>query len=188
MTEAHIANLSALLEMGEKSLNEGDYVKLANFLKGLRDSQPPNPTPLRTDVEHIETTTEFETLKGARMRVCIHREEVEIFHTGPSKRTIFGSINRQELELPLKIFKQKLTMLYDIHGMKNIKKSVPYCKPIIYKNVGDFKRTSSQHQKDERTNPDDPEHDEHDIDPDDWCNEWLVGRIFSLETNLSGFG
>ena len=183
MTEAHISNLSALLELGEKSLNEGDYVKLANFLKGLRDSQPPNPTPMRTEVEHIETTTEFETLKGARMCVCIHREVVEHFHNASSKRTVFGSINGQELELPLKVFQQKLTMLYDIHGMKNIKKSVPHCEPVIYKNAGDFKRTSTQHQKDERV---DPDNDEVDISPDDWCYEWLVARIFSVETNLSG--
>ena len=183
MTEAHISNLSALLELGEKSLNEGDYVKLANFLKGLRDSQPPNPIPHSTIVEHIETTTEFETLKGARMRVCIHREENEHFHTGPSRRTIFGSINGQELQLPIKVFKQKLGMIYEIHGMKNIKKSIPHCEPIIYKNVGDFKRTSTQHQKDERANPED---DDADLSPDDWCNEWLVARIFSVETNLTG--
>jgi hypothetical protein len=181
MTEIHIENLSALLELGEKSLNEGDYVKLANFLKSLRDSQPPSPTTIRTDVNHIETTTEFETLLGAPMRVCIHREEVEHFHTAPSKRTMFGSINGQELELSVKGFKQKLTMLYDIYGMKNIKKSVPYCEPMVYKNVGYFKRVSAEHQKDDRSNPDDQD----DLDPDDWCNEWLVARIFSLETNLS---
>jgi hypothetical protein len=112
--------------------------------------------------------------------------EIQQFHTGPHKTIVFGSINGQELELPIKIFKHKLTMLYDIHGMKNIKKSVPYCEPIVYKNVGDFKRTSSQHQKDERTDPDDPENDEDEISPDNWCNEWLVARLFSVETNLTG--
>ena len=180
MTEIHIENLSALLELGEKSLNEGDYVKLANFLKGLRDSHPPNPTPSSTTIEHIDTTIEFETLKGASMRVCIHKVVSENFHGAPTRRTAFGSINGNELELPFDRFRDKLVMIYDIYGMKNIKKSVPYCEPMVYKNVGYFKRVSAEHQKDDRSNPD----DQGDLDPDDWCGTWLVARLFSLETNI----
>jgi hypothetical protein len=181
MTETHIENLSALLELGEKSLNEGDYVKLANFLKGLRDSQPPNPIPHRTTIQHIETAVEFETLKGASMRVCVHRVQTEVFHNGPSRKIVWGSINGNELEMPFDRFRDKLVMIYDIYGMKNIKKSVPYCEPIVYNNVGYFKRITAEQQKNERSNPDDAEAD---IDPDDWCPSWMVGSIFSLNTYL----
>jgi hypothetical protein len=182
MTEAHIENLSALLELGEKSLNEGDYLKLANFLKGLRNSQPPNPTPFSTVIEHIETVVEFETLKGASMRVCVHRVQVERFHgSAPDRRTVWGSINGNELELPFNRFRDKLVMIYDIYGMRNIKKTVPYCEPVVYKNVGDFKCITNIHQIAERATP---EAADEDIDPDDWCGSWLIARIFSLENNI----
>jgi len=182
MTESHIENLGALLELGEKSLNEGDYVKLANFLKGLRDSQSRNQTPHHTDIDIIETTVEFQTLLGAPMRVCIHKEQIEHFHNGPSRKTVWGSINGNELEMPFKVFLNKLTMIYDIYGMKNIKKSVPYCEPMVYKNVGDYKRNIQQHQKDGRGTPDDDE--DSDDAPDDWCESWLVGRIFGINNTL----
>ena len=174
-------NLSALLELGEKSLNEGDYLKLANFLKGLRDSTPPNPTPHRTDINIIEAVVEFETLLGAPMRVCIHKEQTEVFHNGPSRKTVWGSINGNELEMPHKVFLNKLIMIYDIYGIKNIKKSVPYCEPMVYKNVGDYKRNTLQHEKDERCTPDD---DEEGLGPDDWCQSWMVGRIFGIHNTL----
>ena len=177
MPESHIENLSALLELGEKSLNEGDYVKLANFLKGLRNSQSANQTPVRIVIDIIETTVEFETLLGAPMRVCIHKEQIEHFENGPARRTVWGSINGNELEMPHKEFLNKLTMIYDIYGMRNIKKSVPYCEPMVYKNVGDFKCISLTHQITEHGNP---ESAEEDINPDDWCQSWLIGRIFGI--------
>jgi hypothetical protein len=182
MTESHIANLSALLELGEKSLNEGDYVKLANFLKGLRDSQPPNLNPFRSALNHIEVTVEFETLLGAPMRVCIHKEKYERFHGAtPDRRTVWGSINGNELELPFEQFRDKLIMIYDIYGMRNIKKTVPYCEPMVYKTVGDFKCITHTHQIESYANP---EAAEDDINPDDWAPSWLVKCVFSLETDI----
>ena len=182
MTESHIENLSALLELGEKSLNEGDYLKLANFLKGLRDSTPPNPTPHSTTIHHIETVVEFETLKGGSMRVCVHKMRVERFHgSSPDRRTVWGSINGNELELPFDRFRDKLIMIYDIYGMRNIKKTVPYCEPMVYKNIGDFKCISNTHQTEGHANP---ETADEDINADDWAPVWLVKCVFSLETDI----
>jgi len=176
MTEAHIENLSALLELGEKSLNEGDYVKLANFLKGLRDSQPANPTPASITLEHIETTVEFETLKGAPMRICLHKMQIERFYgPTPHRRTVWGSINGNELELPYQQFVDKLHNIYDVYGMKNIKRTLPFCEPVVYPKMWDFKVALSEHQihdSDPENLPDDG--------PDGWPMEHVIRELFII--------
>lgn len=169
-------NLSALLELGEKSLNEGDYLKLANFLKGLRDSQPPNPTPYQTNTVHIETTVEFETLKGGSMRVCVHKMRIERFHGAPHMiKTVWGSINGNELELSLEQFQNKLVAIYNIYGIKNIKRFLSLCEPITFETLWNFREFMTLHQQ-------------HDNDPDNqpdddsagWPTLFVIQALFAL--------
>ena len=174
MTNTHVDNLSDLLELGEKTLNEGDYLKLATFLKGLKDSAKPAPTRITT--RNMEITLEFDTMGGHQMRICIDSVRTIIYPGAtPNQEIILGSINGTPLEIEERPFVEKVELIYRLYGMKNIKRSTSMCEPHTFENVGKFKEWHNDHNK---------AHflcfPEGDHDPENWTYYWLFTNLCGL--------
>ena len=175
MSTIQMEALSALLELGEKSLNEGDYVKLANFLKDLNHS--PRPVLLKTLTNNLEITLEFETQDGKQMRICIDSMRTSIYQGNiPNKEIAIGSINGTPVEMDERELINKVKLIYNLYGMKNIKRSTSLCEPLIYETMGEFKLWSNDHMKADVTNPDERD----DLDSDNWNASWLFRKLCGL--------
>jgi len=168
-------SLSALLELGEKSLNEGDYLKLATFLKGLKDSTM--PVLQRTLTNNLEITLEFETQDGKQMRICIDSMRTSIYQGNiPNKEIVIGSINGTPVEMEERAFIAKVKSIYNLYGMKNIKRSTSLCEPRIYETMGKFKEWSNNHMEAEVIDPD----ENNDLDSENWNASWLIRKVCGL--------
>lgn len=177
MTNTHVDNLSDLLELGEKTLNEGDYLKLATFLKGLKDSA--KPVPIRITTKTIELTLEFDTLGGHQMNICIDTVRTIIYPGDtPNQEIILGSINGTPLEMEQRPFVEKVKLIYHLYGMKNIKRSTSLCEPHTFENIGKFKEWFTDHKRAEYLCFGEDDHD-----PENWTKYWLFLNVCGLNSD-----
>ena len=174
MTTTLTESLSALLELGEKNLNEGDYLKLASFLQGLKDSSKPVPYKIQTI--NMDITLEFETTGGNKMRICIDSFQKLLYGAqNPNKEIIKGSINGIPVEMEEGAFIYKVMTIYRLYGMRNIKRSTTMCEPFIFEYMKDFKDWCNEHMKEERDYGDDET-----PDAEDWNHPWLFRNLCGL--------
>jgi len=167
-------SLSALLELGEKQLNEGDYLKLATFLKGLKDAAKPVPTTITTN--KMDLTLQFQSMYGKQcMRICIDSVRTSIYSgPTPNEHIISGSINGTPAEMEQNAFLKKVMLIYRLYGMKNIIRTTSLCEPYIFENIKKFKEWCNDHMvADTLDLPDD-------FDSDNWNTRWLFTNLYGL--------
>jgi hypothetical protein len=171
MESTHNESLSALLDLGEKSLSEGEYLKLAAFLKGLKDSA--KPAPHRVTINNLEITVEFETQDGNKMCICIDKVRT-LHYTGPDQDIIIGSINGIAMEMDEDTFINKVKLIYRVYGMKNITRTTTFCDPVMYKSLGEFKKWCNDHMANHYADSPD------DLDSENWRSCWLFRNLYCL--------
>ena len=176
-TKMSTESLSALLELGEKQLNEGDYLKLATFLKGLKDAAKPVPTTIKTN--KMDLTLQFQSMYGKQcMRICIDSVRSSIYSgPTPNEHIISGSINGTPVEMDQHDFLKKVVLIYRLYGMKNIIRTTSLCEPLVFENIKKFKEWSNEHNAAEALDlPDD-------ADSDTWNTTWLCVNLYGLNVD-----
>lgn len=91
-------------------------------------------------------------------------------------KTVWGSINGNELELPLGKFQNKLVNIYEIYGIKNINRFLPLCEPTTFKTLWDFREFMTLHQNQDN----DPEDQPDDGGSAGWPTIFVIQDLFGL--------
>jgi len=163
-------NLHAVLEFAQEKLCEGDYLKIAAALKDC----VPKPAPLKINERSVGFLVCWETLKGHSFAYNVVGKRVMIY-PGQIPNEYFFKLqalpDTTERVWSQYDFINKIKMLFQIFGVKNIKVSCGFHE-VEYKNLKEYKQFLVKRDAD---SDDEEEHDYR-----DYCDEWVIGELFGL--------
>ena len=142
MTSPSHASYQDVLEYCEQKLNEGDYLKMANFIKKLNDDQQEEPLRTVRQVRPLDVSVSWKTNKNKTYSLKIHKlVKTWNFFRSEAKIviTLLYTLNEQDCEELLDIVMIQLQRLYNIFGMKDIKRVVDG-EEEEFKSMGRYKR------------------------------------------------
>ena len=162
-----------ILEMGREKMNEGDYMKLATFLKTLHAANEKIKV-LREETHHINYVLEYDTTKNKHFVIKISSVKRVIYH-GPKQNDtlVTGTLNGVEFtgveleELVMRI--KRITFLY---GIKNIKRQIDDLGFEEHATFEEFKNYVNV-----RENPEDPEDTE-------FCDMFYVQTLIGCDYDM----
>lgn len=151
--DTNTAIYNDVLEVGREKMSEGDYLKLATFLKQLHNT---TDVIVFDKIYQIGITLEFDTYNSSHYKFdnstdnSIHYKIIidsvhRTVYKGPKKDDIIvrGSENGISFERTIENLVDKLVKLYHFYGIKNIKRSLDNNKIQYFKNFKNFKKFNS---------------------------------------------
>ena len=144
-------NYSDILDFSKDKVPEGDYLKLANFLKTLH--QENQQTIVSEDTIEINLVLKFETYRGKKHTLKINKIHKTCFErssseTSSSQTKLFGSLDNIPFEDEEdELFKQ-WKIFFDYYGVKNIKRSMMGADIEHFKTLGEFKKYLEERTED----------------------------------------
>ena len=172
-----VESYSEVLDFSKEKMSEGDYIKLADFLKKLH-SETEESEILRVGELAVGITLEFETYKGKQYKIKLLNSKRTIFR-GPKPSTIelSGLVNDVPFTEEIGAFRTKWSNIIGFSGIKNIKRSVYDLEIEEFKHLRDFKNFLQSREDDDRREDCDDD-DEHDVDG--WTDEFITGNLFGI--------
>jgi hypothetical protein len=111
-----------LLDFGRDKMTEGDYLKLATFLKDLNNNKDESKI-LLSKHEVFDTLIEFDTLRGKHYSIKLTKARLDIISgSEPNILYITGTVNGIPFESEEKEFSRKWLRIIECFGIKNIKR------------------------------------------------------------------
>ena len=137
------SSYSEVLEYCQEKLNEGDYLKIANFLQTLHKDAGGREIVSTSSLEReINVTIDWKSMKGKPFFVHINKikKTTTVYKNGQHKDEIivFGDLNRTEFELEIEELLYRLMRLQHIYGVKDIEQTVDE-EETSYKNFGEYR-------------------------------------------------
>jgi hypothetical protein len=130
---------SEMLDLGREKMNEGDYLKLATFLKNLNNSKDENKIYNTTNVV-IDSHIEFDTVSGKHFTIKITNARLDLVRgSEPNITTITGTVNDIPFQSDEIQFTRKWRRMIDSLGIKNIKRQTFDSGVDTYTKWGSFK-------------------------------------------------
>ena len=117
---------SEVLDIGREKMNEGDYLKLANFLCELHKKAESAPKISHERIlSATDTVVEFDTPKGKHYLIKINQIRRVVYEgSNPDDDFISGSVNGESFTNMLdNDFGTKWGRFIGFYGIKNIKRS-----------------------------------------------------------------
>jgi hypothetical protein len=164
-----------ILEMGREKMKEGDYMKLATFLKTLHDT-----TTAKTPEIFVQRTyphnfvLEYDTLKGKHYELKIS-EVTRVRYRGPKPDDTYitGMLNGEAFtNIDANTIICRIIRIIGFYGMKNIKRQIDGMDFEEYANFEKYKLDVNT-----RENPDEP-------DDVEFCRSWYVRTLIGCDFEM----
>lgn len=164
------AILTEILDLGRDKLKEGEYLKLATFLKTLTNSDD----LIRTATIPLNVKIEYETSSGKLYCITIQEEEMKVFKgTRPNETKYSGTQNGVPFIMSHNEFLSRLRRRISFYGMKNIKRSMEEGEVEEYRNLDQYKKGLQKRWDFEFEDRNDTTHES----PEDWQDEYVLGIL-----------
>jgi hypothetical protein len=140
---SHTENLTALLDLGRDTLPEGDYLKLANFLKTI--NKPDAPVILSTYVRELNQIVKFRGYRQPADALTTIRmiSTTTTTYDGPRANLYtlkYQMNNEQPISKPIHEFESYVRQLTRRYGMKDIQIETPDMPVEMYSCFAEFKK------------------------------------------------
>ena len=166
-------NFSDILDFSKEKLSEGDYIKLADFLKNIHTFS--EKIVRHKSSKDINAVLEFDTYKGKHYVIKVDTFETLYFTGDTENETAFiGSINDVPFRYGMWELRRIWSARINFHGAKNIKRTLMGSDIETFRNMKDF-RTYLQERNDDEKDEDDEEED-----VNEWGNEYVTGLLFGF--------
>lgn len=167
---------SDVLDTGREKMNEGDYLKLAQFLSSLYKTKEQSEILSEFDIL-INIKVEFKTNKGKSYDIKIDKCHKIVYRDPkPNDFILYGSINGEEFIMDKKKLANKFRKILIMYGMKEICQTLEDNEPLEFKTFNKFKTHSME--VDKLINYDSDEDEE--IECDEYPVDWYITCLFGI--------
>lgn len=177
MSSKSQTDYNSILEFCEKRLNEGDYLKMANFLKRLHDESAPEIYKIKNEHKDLNIHIEFSTLQNKKIIIEVKsiKSSLTLYKGGhPERRKTYltGVFDTVKFEdMPYEEFCFKVIVSIRAHGMKNIERKIE-SRITKFKSFCAYKKYLNKLYK--NLDYDDQENDM------DYCDAYTVSTLFMI--------
>lgn len=170
-----IANYSEILDFGKEKLKEGDYLKLASFLKSLTE-----PEEIIRELKNpLNIQIKFETFKGKHYELHI-QEEIRVLYKGskPNETYYSGTCNGVPFRMEEDDFLLQWKNRCNFYGLKNIQRSFFDEEIETFSGLGEFKKHLHERWELEI----DDSHNDDDEDPCSYQLGFVIALLFGIKS------
>jgi hypothetical protein len=136
-----------ILALGHDTMNEGDYLQLATFLKNLhKTNEAPEIIAHKSFCRNI--IVKYQTYKSDHTHeIKIDTVTRTVYRMRPTKEMVVGTVDDTQFELDIKEFIGLWNRRLTFSGAKNIRRSMDGIEE-IFETQGDFIKYVKQREKD----------------------------------------
>jgi hypothetical protein len=167
--------LSQILDVSREVLNDGEYLRVANFLGTLHKPAEEVHTISRIEETPFSGCLEFDTFKDAHFRIEVQRVFI-IIYRGPKANEIkvAGKVNDVPFETDITDFGRCWARRFKFYGVKNIKRCCDGMPTEEFSNWKSWMKYLQQREDDDLEEGDEPN------DVNEFADGYVTRHLFGL--------
>jgi hypothetical protein len=181
MAESGQLALHTVLDCGRENLNEGDFLKLSNFLMTMhKPTEKPEKEVMHIMNYKLQIEVGYKTLKGEQMTILLTNYKKTIYRGAtPNDTELKGTINGVEFSMERYVFLKNMHKRLSLSGCREIKRKIDDLED-EFPNLSKFYKHRAEVDRDECEDSDDDEESEEMHDHRNWNNSYKMTQLFAL--------